>query len=272
MRVGRGAAVSARAALEARRARADGHPVPRGVWRRGDVVGRLLHLHRGAGARRSVGLRCPSPRTTGSAPRTSRCSAPTSRSSTISCRSRRGRAARRMGTDRGVRGQRCGARCARPPSRDGDCWVINGTKQFITHGRTGDLIVVMAVTNKSQGQPRHLRVHRRAGHARLPRRQEGRQARHARERDERSDLRELPRAGGAAARRRKARGSSTRCRCSTPAASASRRWPSASRRAPTKPRGATRSSASSSASRSAPSRASARSWSTTPRASRRRGC
>jgi alkylation response protein AidB-like acyl-CoA dehydrogenase len=36
-------------------------------------------------------------------------------------------------------------------ARDGDCWVINGTKQFITHGRTGDLIVVMAVTNKAKG-------------------------------------------------------------------------------------------------------------------------
>src|SRR5678816_1404526 len=35
--------------------------------------------------------------------------------------------------------------------RDGDCWVINGTKQFITHGRGGDLIVVMAVTNKAKG-------------------------------------------------------------------------------------------------------------------------
>jgi alkylation response protein AidB-like acyl-CoA dehydrogenase len=35
--------------------------------------------------------------------------------------------------------------------RDGNSWVINGTKQFITHGRTGDLIVVMAVTNKSKG-------------------------------------------------------------------------------------------------------------------------
>jgi alkylation response protein AidB-like acyl-CoA dehydrogenase len=35
--------------------------------------------------------------------------------------------------------------------RDGDGWVINGTKQFITHGRTGDLIVVMAVTNKAKG-------------------------------------------------------------------------------------------------------------------------
>jgi hypothetical protein len=35
--------------------------------------------------------------------------------------------------------------------RDGDSWVIDGTKQFITHGRTGDLIVVMAVTSKSKG-------------------------------------------------------------------------------------------------------------------------
>ena len=34
-----------------------------------------------------------------------------------------------------------------PAVRDGDGWVINGTKQFITHGRTGDLIVVMAVTH-----------------------------------------------------------------------------------------------------------------------------
>ena len=35
--------------------------------------------------------------------------------------------------------------------RDGDCWVIDGTKQFITHGRSGDLIVVMAVTTKGKG-------------------------------------------------------------------------------------------------------------------------
>src|SRR6266508_3988878 len=34
-------------------------------------------------------------------------------------------------------------------TRDGDAWVINGTKQFITHGRYGDLIVVMAVTNRA---------------------------------------------------------------------------------------------------------------------------
>src|SRR5919106_4244603 len=35
--------------------------------------------------------------------------------------------------------------------REGDCWVINGTKQFITHGRSGDVIVVMAVTNRPKG-------------------------------------------------------------------------------------------------------------------------
>jgi alkylation response protein AidB-like acyl-CoA dehydrogenase len=36
-------------------------------------------------------------------------------------------------------------------TREGGCWVINGTKQFITHGRIGDLIVVMAVTNRAKG-------------------------------------------------------------------------------------------------------------------------
>ncbi|HVZ23180.1 MAG TPA: acyl-CoA dehydrogenase family protein, partial [Vicinamibacterales bacterium] len=36
-------------------------------------------------------------------------------------------------------------------TRDGDDWIIDGAKQFITHGRYGDLIVVMAVTNKAKG-------------------------------------------------------------------------------------------------------------------------
>jgi alkylation response protein AidB-like acyl-CoA dehydrogenase len=36
-------------------------------------------------------------------------------------------------------------------ARSGDTWVLNGTKQFITHGKTGDLVVVMAVTNRAQG-------------------------------------------------------------------------------------------------------------------------
>jgi alkylation response protein AidB-like acyl-CoA dehydrogenase len=35
--------------------------------------------------------------------------------------------------------------------RDGDDWVIDGAKQFITHGSSGDLIVVMAITNRAKG-------------------------------------------------------------------------------------------------------------------------
>jgi alkylation response protein AidB-like acyl-CoA dehydrogenase len=36
-------------------------------------------------------------------------------------------------------------------TRDGDSWVINGAKQFITHGCYGDVIVVMAVTTRAKG-------------------------------------------------------------------------------------------------------------------------
>jgi alkylation response protein AidB-like acyl-CoA dehydrogenase len=35
--------------------------------------------------------------------------------------------------------------------RDGDCWVINGSKQFITNPKSGHLIVVMAVTSRGKG-------------------------------------------------------------------------------------------------------------------------
>ena len=34
---------------------------------------------------------------------------------------------------------------------EGDCWVLNGSKAFITHGNSGDTMVVMAVTDKSKG-------------------------------------------------------------------------------------------------------------------------
>jgi alkylation response protein AidB-like acyl-CoA dehydrogenase len=36
-------------------------------------------------------------------------------------------------------------------TRDGREWVLNGTKQFITHGRIGGTLVVTAVTDKTQG-------------------------------------------------------------------------------------------------------------------------
>lgn len=36
--------------------------------------------------------------------------------------------------------------------RDGDDWIINGSKNFITHGNVGDICVVMAVTDPSKGK------------------------------------------------------------------------------------------------------------------------
>jgi alkylation response protein AidB-like acyl-CoA dehydrogenase len=35
--------------------------------------------------------------------------------------------------------------------RQSDCWVLNGSKAFITHGRIGGLMVVMAVTDRTKG-------------------------------------------------------------------------------------------------------------------------
>jgi len=36
-------------------------------------------------------------------------------------------------------------------TRSGDCWILNGAKTFITHGRLGDTMVVMAVTDRAAG-------------------------------------------------------------------------------------------------------------------------
>jgi len=36
-------------------------------------------------------------------------------------------------------------------TKDGDDWVLNGSKAFITHGKSGDTMVVMAVTDKTKG-------------------------------------------------------------------------------------------------------------------------
>jgi len=36
-------------------------------------------------------------------------------------------------------------------SKAGACWVLNGSKTFTTHGRVGDVMVVMAVTDRSAG-------------------------------------------------------------------------------------------------------------------------
>jgi alkylation response protein AidB-like acyl-CoA dehydrogenase len=36
-------------------------------------------------------------------------------------------------------------------SRAGACWVLNGSKTFTTHGRVGDILVAMAVTDRAAG-------------------------------------------------------------------------------------------------------------------------
>src|SRR6476661_9389219 len=35
--------------------------------------------------------------------------------------------------------------------RAGACWVLNGSKTFTTHGRVGDVLVAMAMTDRSKG-------------------------------------------------------------------------------------------------------------------------
>jgi alkylation response protein AidB-like acyl-CoA dehydrogenase len=35
--------------------------------------------------------------------------------------------------------------------RDGDSWILNGSKIFITHGTSGDTLVVMAITDRAKG-------------------------------------------------------------------------------------------------------------------------
>ena len=35
--------------------------------------------------------------------------------------------------------------------KDGDCWVLNGSKMFITHGTSADTLVIMAVTDRAKG-------------------------------------------------------------------------------------------------------------------------
>jgi alkylation response protein AidB-like acyl-CoA dehydrogenase len=36
-------------------------------------------------------------------------------------------------------------------TREGTCWVLNGSKAFITHGTSADTMVVMAITDKTKG-------------------------------------------------------------------------------------------------------------------------
>ena len=269
--VGRGAAVSDGPAAEARGARADGHPVPGGVRRR-----RRCRRSTTASASRSSRGSCPAVALSVAA-HNGLCSAHIAMFGTDEQKQRvpaaagARRGARRWGlTEAGAGSDAAGMRTTAVARGDG--WVLNGAKTFITHGRIGGVMVVMAVTDRAKGHRGISAFIVEHGTPGMTRGQEGKQARHARERHERGDLRRLPRAGVDSCSARKGRDSSTRCRCSTPGASGSPRCRSDWRRAPTKRRATTPASGGSSASRSRRFRRSSGSWRTWRRGSRRRGC
>ncbi len=57
-----------------------------------------------------------------------------------------------------------------PAVLDGDEWVLNGSKIFITNGAHADVFIVTAMTDPSAGHPGDQRFHRRQGRARPVRR------------------------------------------------------------------------------------------------------
>ena len=61
---------------------------------------------------------------------------------------------------------------------DGDDWILNGTKCWITNGGKSTWYTVMAVTDPDKRCQRHLGVHGAQGRRGLQRRPEGEEARH----------------------------------------------------------------------------------------------
>ena len=124
--------------------------------------------------------------------------------------------------------------------RDGDEYVLNGTKRFITNAGVASLYTVFAKTDPEAGHCGHLGLPRRVGRARL----RGRAAR-AEDGDLRlDDRRARPSTTAASPPRtcsaRRARASRSRCGSSTARGRASRRRRSGSRRARPTTRSSTR--------------------------------
>ena len=107
-----------------------------------------------------------------------------------------------------ARGEMLGAFCLTEPHvgseagglrttavRDGDDYVLNGVKQFITSGKNGDVAIVMAVTDKAAGKRGISAFVVPTDDARLRRRAPRGQDRPARERHGADRVRELPRPG-----------------------------------------------------------------------------
>ena len=158
---------------------------------------------------------------------------------------------------------------------DGDEYVLNGEKIFVTSGDRADLIVVWATLDRTSRTGGDQVVHRRA---RQPRPEAGparAQARHPRLRHRQLHPAGLPGAEGGAARqprdRHQGRASAARCRRSTTRGRWSRRWRSASpaprwrRRASGSRRPASRSTTTRRRSPSPPPRPATSRWSPTTR-------
>ena len=123
--------------------------------------------------------------------------------------------------------------------RDGDAYVLNGSKTFISNGQIGDLFIVVAKTEPAADPPHRgiSLVLVEADGARLRARPQARQARPARPGHERAVLPGLPRAQGRGARRR--RGARLQAAHAEPAAGAAlhlgrRRWRRAGARSTTR--------------------------------------
>ena len=70
------------------------------------------------------------------------------------------RADHRHRDDRALRRLRSG-RLKTTAVRDGDGWILNGSKTFITNGYSADLVIVAARTSPGEGGPGHHAVRRR---------------------------------------------------------------------------------------------------------------
>jgi acyl-CoA dehydrogenase len=77
----------------------------------------------------------------------------------------RGTADGRLRPVRGRRPAPTSAPCAAPRIADGDSYVLNGEKTWISNGGIADFYVVFARTGEAPGVARHQRFHRRCRHA-----------------------------------------------------------------------------------------------------------
>ena len=154
-----------RPAAEARGARADGHSVRRRVRRRRDVGRRLLHLHRGAGARRSVDRAVGRGAQRPVHARTSAMFGSDAQKQQYLPPLVKGEVLGAWGADRSRAPAATPPRMRTTARREGDGWVLNGSKT-VHHARRDRRRDGRDGGDRSrEGPPRHLGVRGRARHA-----------------------------------------------------------------------------------------------------------